>query len=98
MIALGAVDAVIDHGLAVPTDVAVTGFDDMSFASSRLVQLTTIHQPLQNFGSTSVRLLLDRLDNPDLPPRQIILLHRLVVRRSCGAPPELQTTEGKSNT
>jgi LacI family transcriptional regulator len=93
MIALGAIDAVIDCDLGVPSDVAITGFDDMPFASSRLVQLTTIRQPPEEFGSVSVRLLLDRLENPSLLPRQIILPHSLVIRRSCGAPPELRMKE-----
>ncbi len=87
MIALGAVDAVMDAGLGVPADVAITGFDDMSFASSRMVNLTTISQPLREIGSTSVELLTSRIRDPSQPPREVILPHRLITRGSSAAPP-----------
>ena len=82
MIALGAIDAAMDAGLRVSADLAVTGFDDMSFASSRMVNLTTISQPLREIGSTSVELLTSRLRDPSQPPREVILPHRLIVRGS----------------
>lgn len=86
VIALGAIDALADAGVRVPDDVAVVGYDDMPFASSRPIDLTTVHQPLRGLGETAVRLLLERLQHPDLPPREVVLPHRLVVRSSSGAP------------
>jgi LacI family transcriptional regulator len=85
MIALGAIDALLERGYRVPEDVAVVGYDDMSFASARQICLTTVHQPRARIGEVAVGLLLDRLANPGLRPRTVILPHRLVVRRSCGA-------------
>lgn len=86
VIALGAIDAFADMGVRVPQDVAVVGYDDMPFASSRPIDLTTVHQPLRGLGGTAVRLLLERVEHPDLPPREVVLPHRLVVRSSSGAP------------
>jgi LacI family transcriptional regulator len=88
MIALGAIDAAIDAGLHVPDDLAVTGFDDMSFASSRMVNLTTMSQPLREIGSTSVELLTSRLRDPSQPPREVILPHRLIIRGSSARMPK----------
>lgn len=87
MIALGVIDAAIDAGLRMPAEVAVTGFDDMSFASSRVVNLTTISQPLQEIGATAVQLLQSRLRDPSQPPREVILPHLLIVRGSSTALP-----------
>ncbi len=86
MIALGAIDALIDHGLRIPGDIAVAGFDDMPFASSRLINLTTVQQPLQQLGSAAVELLLARLHDPGRAPVRMVLPHRLVVRTSSGSP------------
>lgn len=82
LIALGAVDAFIEHGLSVPGDISVTGYDDIWFASSRLVQLTTVRQPRHEMGRAAVSLALERLADPGLPPRETIMQHALVVRRT----------------
>lgn len=78
------VAALSASGYEVPTDVAVTGFDDAQLA--RLVEpgLTTVHQPLRELGERSVEFLLRRLENPDAPPATACLGTQLVVRRSCG--------------
>jgi len=82
LIALGAIDAFLAHGLSVPEDVSVAGYDDIWFASSRLVQLTTVRQPRHEMGRAAVSLALERLAEPDLPPREVIMEHELVVRRT----------------
>lgn len=85
LIALGAIDAVLERGLRIPEDVAVIGYDDMSFASSPLVQLTTVHAPREQMGVAAVRVLLDRVEDPESPVQTVILPHRLVARRTSGA-------------
>ncbi len=82
LIALGAIDAFLAHGLAVPDDVSVAGYDDIWFASSRLVQLTTVRQPRHEMGRAAVSLALERLSDPDIPPREVIMEHELAVRRT----------------
>ena len=84
VMALGAMEALADHGLRVPEDIAVVGYDDMSFASSRRIQLTTMHQPRRILGSAAVEALLSRIKMPHIPPREILLPQHLVVRLSCG--------------
>ena len=82
--ALGALDALYDAGLCVPQDVALAGFDDMAFASSRTISLTTIHQSRYDLGRDAVTLLLESIEQGRTEPREVILPARLVVRRSCG--------------
>jgi LacI family transcriptional regulator len=85
LIALGAIDAFVDRGLSVPDDVSVVGYDDIWFASSRLVQLTTVRQPRDAIGRTAVSLALDRLADARIEPREVILPHELVVRHTTAA-------------
>jgi len=81
VIALGVIDVCYDLGLSVPDDVAVTGFDDMSFASAGPLRLTTVEVPRQEMGRQAVRSLLDRLGGYDGEPRVVQLPHQ-VRRRS----------------
>lgn len=85
LLALGAIDAAADLGLRVPEDVAVVGFDDVPPAGARPIGLTSIAVPRLEMGRTAVRLLLEQIEQPELPPREILLPYQLVVRRTCGA-------------
>ena len=71
-------------GIAVPDQVRIAGIDDVKYASLLPVPLTTIHQPCGEIGSAAVEAMLQRLRNPALPARDILLNFRLVVRQSCG--------------
>jgi len=69
----------------VPEDVRVVGFDDVNYATFLRVELTTIHQPCRDIAITAFRAMLDRLAEPTLPARSLLVSPRLVVRESCGA-------------
>ena len=89
LIALGCYDALADHGLSVPDDVSVTGFNDLTFIDRISPPLTTVSVPYQEMGAAAARMLLDLLTDPaagrdvyeplELPPS-------LVVRRSTAPP------------
>jgi DNA-binding LacI/PurR family transcriptional regulator len=72
-------------GIRVPEDVRVVGFDDVRYATLVAVPLTTMHQPLRDLGVIAFRTMLDRIADPALPARSIVLPPRLIVRESCGA-------------
>ncbi|HKX83439.1 MAG TPA: substrate-binding domain-containing protein, partial [Pyrinomonadaceae bacterium] len=61
--AIGAIRALEEMGLRVPSDVSVLGFDDIYAAAFHNPALTTIKQPLFEMGSLAARTLLDRLAN-----------------------------------
>jgi DNA-binding LacI/PurR family transcriptional regulator len=63
----------------------MVGIDDVKYASLLSVPLTTIHQPCASIGSAAIGAMLDRLRDPTLPARDIVLNFDLVVRNSCGA-------------
>jgi DNA-binding LacI/PurR family transcriptional regulator len=78
VLALGALEALANHGLSTPADVSVCGFDDISAA--RAANLTTVHQPIREKGQHVGRLLID----PESQPRQVLLPISLVVRGTTG--------------
>lgn len=73
------------QGVAVPQDMRVAGFDDVKYSTLLNVPLTTIHQPCREIAITAFRAMLDRIAEPTLPARTMLLTPRLVVRESCGA-------------
>ena len=78
------IKAMLEHGLSVPRQLRIVGFDDVSYASLLPVPLTTVHQPCAEIGAVALAAMLDRINSPELPPRSILLEGRLVVRVSCG--------------
>lgn len=71
--------------IRIPEDISIAGFDDVKYASLLGTPLTTIRQPCIEIGQAAVRAMRERIDCPDLPPRQIFLSVQLVIRQSCGA-------------
>lgn len=72
-------------GFRVPKDFRVVGFDDVKYATLVSPPLTTIHQPCRDMAIIAFRSMLERLAEPALPARSILLPPHLVVRESCGA-------------
>jgi DNA-binding LacI/PurR family transcriptional regulator len=66
----------------IPETIAVAGFDDVQYATMLSPSLTTIRQPCRELGRSAVKVLLERIENPDLPARQILHSYELVVRES----------------
>jgi LacI family transcriptional regulator len=85
IMAVGAMRAVRDAGLSIPDDIAMVGFDDISLATLPEPPLTTVHQPVQQFGKAAIELLLDLIENGIQPPRRVVMVTELKVRQSCGA-------------
>jgi LacI family transcriptional regulator len=83
--AIGAMRAAREVGLRIPTDMAFVGFDDLPIASQAEVRLTTVRQPIIQFGVKAVEILIDVIENGIKPSRRIIMDTELVIRDSCGA-------------
>lgn len=86
--AIGAMRAIRAHGLSVPKDIAVVGFDDTLEASFISPSLTTVRQPLQEIGEVAVDLAIRSLENPNFEPQTVVLKPELIARESCGAKPK----------
>jgi len=86
ILALGALDAARTLGISIPEDLTVIGFDDMPMAAWSMIGLTTVRQDTRGIGRAGVELLMRRLENPRLPPKQVAWAPELIVRTSDGPP------------
>lgn len=87
MMAIGVLHALHQHGLRVPEDVSVVGFDNTLGAEFLIPSLTTVAQPFAELGRSALTHLLCLLEGQEPPPElPSTLPPRLVVRRS--TPPE----------
>ncbi len=83
--AIGALRAIHDHGLAVPDDVALVGYDDIEYAAHTTPPLTTVAVPKQEMGRLAVRRAIAQMEQGE---RHVfsttIVPHTLLIRSSCG--------------
>nr|WP_269205317.1 substrate-binding domain-containing protein [Motilibacter aurantiacus] len=83
LLALGVLQAMTEHGLRPPEDVAIVGYDDIGYAAGAAVPLTFLRQPSVELGRAAVRLLLDEVDRgPEHRHEHVVFVPELVVRRS----------------
>jgi DNA-binding LacI/PurR family transcriptional regulator len=80
--AAGALEWITGHGLSVPDDVALAGFDDLPFAAELDPPLTTVRQGVQQQGVEAAHALFHLLRDPNAGPKRVILPTELVIRRS----------------
>ncbi len=78
----GAMPVLMDRGYAIPSDVAVVGYDDSPAADVCEVPLTTVRQPSVDMGRMMADILIDVLAGNVDRPRTTIMPTELVVRRS----------------
>ncbi len=84
--AIGAIGELRQHGLSVPKDVSVVGFDDIIFANAFDPPLTTVRQPRREMGRRAMELMIERLDGGR--SQAIIELETELVIRGSVAPRE----------
>jgi LacI family transcriptional regulator len=89
MMAIGALHAAHELGLAVPRDVSLVGFDDIELAEYTIPPLTTVAQPKEAIGTGAAGLLLERLRSRRTDARRRILEPGLHLRASTAAPANL---------
>jgi DNA-binding LacI/PurR family transcriptional regulator len=82
LMAAGALTVLREHGLRVPGDVAVVGFDNSIAALDSRPPLTTVHQPVEDMAEALTAMLLDRIIAPDGPITAQVFRPKLVIRDS----------------
>ena len=69
--AIGCIDEIREtHGLRVPEDVSVVGFDGVGPARFAAYDLTTVRQPVGRMSEAAVSMLIERIENPELSPEK----------------------------
>jgi DNA-binding LacI/PurR family transcriptional regulator len=84
--AIGAIRACMNHGLRVPHDLSIVGFDDIESAAFHNPSLTTIRQPLMQMGTVAARILLQRIRGQATFPDMVPIHPELVIRESTCPP------------
>lgn len=82
LIALGAMNAIQQHGLNVPDDIAVIGCDDILFAHMAQPPLSTILVPAYQIGITAIELLEERMKGQRTEPKHVNIDYKLMLRES----------------
>lgn len=86
LLALGVMQSLtMTHRLRIPQDIALIGYDDIDFAISAVVPLSSIRQPTEALGRTAIELLAEELESDNPTHRAVIFTPELVVRQSTGA-------------
>ncbi len=83
LITLGALETIHSLKLRIPQDIAIIGFDDMSWANSLNPALTAVRQPACEIGKRAGELLIQRINDPKRPCIQMTMNAELMIRSSC---------------
>jgi DNA-binding LacI/PurR family transcriptional regulator len=83
-VAIGAVRAANRLGRQVPEDLAVIGFDDITWAVMNEPSLSTVHVFKRRMGKLAGQRLLECIQEPETAPTRTIVATELVLRQSCG--------------
>jgi LacI family transcriptional regulator len=73
------------HTFRIPEDVALIGYDDIDFAVSAVVPLSSIRQPTEALGRTAIQLLAEEVESQNPTHRSVVFTPELVVRQSTNA-------------
>jgi alanine racemase len=79
-LAIGALKEINVRGLHVPDEIAIVGFDKISFSNMTNPTLTTVAQPMYKMGCTAANMLINRIKGNQVD--SIVLEHELVIRES----------------
>jgi DNA-binding LacI/PurR family transcriptional regulator len=85
VVAFGAMRSIQEHGLRIPEDIAIVGFDDVPMSRFVTPPLTTVHLPAMDLAQKSIGLLLQLIQGVKPPQNQLFVDSYLVIRDSCGA-------------
>lgn len=82
--AIGAIKALNENGILIPSEISIIGIDDIDTAQLISPSLTTIQIPLEEMGKTAAKLLLDRMEEGTYLPLKVELPFTLMKRESTG--------------
>ena len=108
LLALGVLQEMTLHRIAVPEDIAIVGYDDVDFAAAAAVPLSSVRQPRHQLGRAAAQLLIEEaLGDGTHRHRQVVFEPDLVIRRfqcqrgpagPAGAAPQARQTPAAENT
>ena len=85
IMAIGAMGYLREKGYCIPKDVAVAGFDDIYLSKIITPNLTTYRQPLNTIAEQVVKMLVNKINAPNIEEKQVIIDGKLIIRGSTDA-------------
>ncbi|HEY8590062.1 MAG TPA: LacI family DNA-binding transcriptional regulator [Naasia sp.] len=85
LLAVGAIRAAFDAGLVVPDDVAIIGIDDIEEGHFLRPSLSTVSLDTPFIARESIARVTARIEDPELPAKQVVAPHTLIPRESTGS-------------
>ncbi|MNC68423.1 putative HTH-type transcriptional repressor ExuR [compost metagenome] len=82
--AIGALSSVTKHGMNVPEDISIMGYDDLRLARMVNPPLTTVRQPLYDIGMIASEKLISMIESGETAKSQICT-HSIVERQTVRA-------------
>ena len=89
LLALGVLNECVRRGVRVPHDLALVGYDDIGYAGTAAVPLTSVRQPREELGRTAAQLLLSETRDEKHLHQRVVFRPELAARAS---------TTGRSGT
>jgi len=80
VLSIGAISAIADNNLSVPGDIGIIGLNDMEMSRWENINLTTIHQPIDQIVASSIELIVGMLNEPDRNPEARIFACEIIER------------------
>lgn len=68
----------------VPKDIMVAGYDDEATAGFASYRLTTVRQPMEAMLARAVELTRERIEQPEITKRRVVMRGELILRHSTG--------------
>jgi len=84
LLAFGVLQVLLRHGIRVPEDISLVGYDDIPFTRQLSVPLTTVRRPHYDMGTTAAEMLTTAISGTTPPTRHVVFAPELVVRDSTG--------------
>lgn len=85
LMAIGAINCLLDQGYEVPKDVSVVGFNDSKLASIYRPNLTVIHQPMYDIGAVAIRMIVKKINGEEETDSNVVTLPHSLIERDSSA-------------
>ena len=81
-VTLGVLEAIYEEKLRIPEDISLIAFDDFSLAPYLDSPLTVVSQPIEDIGNMTVKVMVERINNPTSRMKKIELKTKFIIRNS----------------
>jgi LacI family transcriptional regulator len=98
VLALGAMHAVCEHGLRIPIDISVAGFDNNGYSPFLNPSLTTLNVNAHEIGRECVRLVVQRIEDPERAFEHVRIPAQLMIRDSTGPASEAHVNQSMTSS